>query len=84
MFFGLVHRFFSLIPLSHDLEEAVMFQDINSIPSVVPVELDSHAKPCDLFYPYPNQMSFNIGHWYWNSGIQKSQESFKELLDIVG
>ncbi|KAG2345692.1 hypothetical protein BDR05DRAFT_974997 [Suillus weaverae] len=60
-----------------------MFQDINSIPSVAPAELDSHAKPHNSFYPYPNEASVNLGHWYWNGSVQKSQESFKELLDIV-
>ena len=24
-----------------------------------------------------------LGDWYWNQGAQKSQDSFKELLDIV-
>ena len=28
--------------------------------------------------------SFLLGDWYWNGGIQKSQESFKELIKIVG
>ncbi|KAG1804828.1 uncharacterized protein HD556DRAFT_1436995 [Suillus plorans] len=70
--FGLVRQFFSSIPPSHDLEEAVTFQDINSIPSVVPVELDSHAKPRDSFYPYPNQMSAidfdpdDVRHTHWD------------------
>jgi len=25
-----------------------------------------------------------LGDWYWNDGVQKSQESFKRLLEIVG
>jgi hypothetical protein len=36
------------------------------------------------FYPYPNAYSFRLGDWYWNHGVQKSRESFRELLDIVG
>jgi hypothetical protein len=36
------------------------------------------------FYPYPNRNSFLIGEWYWNGSIQKSQESFNELLKIIG
>ena len=36
-----------------------------------------------LFGPYPNESSFLLGDWYWNHGAQKSQKSFKELLDIV-
>lgn len=40
--------------------------------------------PENPYYPYPNQNSFRLGEWYWNHGVQKSKESFKELLDIVG
>jgi Plavaka transposase len=36
------------------------------------------------FLPYPNESSFRLGHWYWNHGIQKSRQSFRELLDVVG
>ena len=36
------------------------------------------------FYPYPNKSSFLLGDWYWNGGIQKSKESFKNLIKIVG
>jgi hypothetical protein len=25
-----------------------------------------------------------LGDWYWNQGVQKSQEGFKKLIDIVG
>jgi hypothetical protein len=36
------------------------------------------------FRPYPNEASFRLGDWYWNGGVQKSQESFQQLLKIVG
>jgi hypothetical protein len=36
------------------------------------------------FAPYPNENSFLLGDWYWNHGIQKSEESFRSLLRIVG
>jgi hypothetical protein len=35
------------------------------------------------FYPYPNESSFRLGDWFWNHGIQKSQQSFKELVNII-
>ncbi|KAG1779652.1 hypothetical protein EV702DRAFT_1043572 [Suillus placidus] len=83
--FGLVRQFFSSTPPSHDPEEVVMLQDISSIPANTPVELDTAAEPHDVSYhPYPNQSSFELGHWYWNGGVQKSQQSFKELINIVG
>jgi hypothetical protein len=36
------------------------------------------------FYPFPNESSFQLGEWYWNHGVQKSRESFSQLLNIVG
>lgn len=36
------------------------------------------------FHPYPNESSFRLGDWYWNNGAQKSQESFRELLNVIG
>lgn len=44
--------------------------------------LESHARPS--FHPYPNKNSFLLGDWFWCDGVQKSHESFKKLLDIVG
>jgi hypothetical protein len=36
------------------------------------------------FYPYPNRSAFELGCWHWNSGTQKSQASFRELINIIG
>ena len=36
------------------------------------------------FYPYLNENSMQLGDWYWNQGAQKSKESFRELLGIIG
>ncbi|KAG1760610.1 hypothetical protein EV702DRAFT_1201552 [Suillus placidus] len=83
--FGLVCQFFSSTPPSHDLEEVVTLQDISSIPANTSAELDIPTEPHDISYhPYPNRSSFELGHWYWNGGVQKLQQSFKELIDIVG
>lgn len=81
--FGLVRQFFSSVPPTHDPEEAATLEDISSIPTVSPADLDSVAEPQGPFHPYPNQSSFKLGNWYWNGGV-KSQQSFKDLLDIVG
>ena len=37
-----------------------------------------------MLHPYPNQNAYLLGEWYWNRGLQKSQTSFKQLVDIVG
>ncbi|KAG1842190.1 hypothetical protein DFJ58DRAFT_732177 [Suillus subalutaceus] len=82
--FRLIRQFFSSTPPSHDLEEAVTLQDISYVPAVTSAELDALADTHDvLFHPYPNRSSFELGHWYWNGGVQKSHQSFKELIDIV-
>ncbi|KIK46533.1 hypothetical protein CY34DRAFT_62856, partial [Suillus luteus UH-Slu-Lm8-n1] len=81
--FGLVRQFFTSTPPSHDPEEVVTLLDISSVPVASPAEIP--AKLSDMsFHPYPNRSSFELGHWYWNGGVQKSQQSFKELVDIVG
>ena len=36
------------------------------------------------YRPYPNRNSFCLGEWYWNQGVQKSKESFRKRLEIVG
>lgn len=37
----------------------------------------------NMFHPYPNEASLQLGDWYWNRGDLKSKESFKQLLDII-
>ena len=46
--------------------------------------LEIVANGGDPFYPYPNETSLLLGDWYWNQGHQKSQVSFRMLLDIIG
>ncbi|KAG0701859.1 hypothetical protein DFH29DRAFT_999850 [Suillus ampliporus] len=36
------------------------------------------------YHPYPNRSSFQLGNWYWNQGIQKSQSDYAKLLGILG
>jgi hypothetical protein len=50
------------------------------------LDTSSHAiqhAGANPFYPYPNKSSFLLGEWYWNGGLQKSQKSFRELLQII-
>ena len=62
----------------HDPEENITPNDLSDIAIAAPA-----SKTCQPFYPYPNRSSFLIGNWFWNGGVQKSQESFKDLLDII-
>ena len=85
--FGLSREFYGSELPTHD-SEAYTLQELCNIQS------DSHSTCSPAthpnpppngqpFYPYPNQDEFNLGDWYWNHGVQKSQESFKCLLEIV-
>jgi Plavaka transposase len=47
------------------------------------VQPDTSHRSDSVFFPYPNKNSFRLGEWFWNGG-EKSQDSFRELLDIVG
>ena len=78
--FGLFRKYFSEHPPSHDPEEYTTPDDLNDKSD--PVSL-SGLSPKDL-YPFPNRSAFRLGDWYWNGGTQKSQTSFKDLLNIVG
>ncbi|KAG0692082.1 hypothetical protein DFH29DRAFT_1009432 [Suillus ampliporus] len=83
--FGSVRQFFSSTPLSHDPEEAITLRDISYIPAATPAEPHILSEPHDRpFCPYRNRSSFELGDWYWNSGAQKSHQSFKELIGIIG
>lgn len=82
--FGLIRQYFSKQLPSTDPDADLTLADLSLIP---PSSFDGAVdEPCNAanFYPYPNKSSFRLGHWYWNGGVQKSQESFKELVDIVG
>lgn len=84
--FGLIRQYFSSKPPSHDPEQYMTIADLSFIPGISPVLETSKEPPCDvrLYHPYPNQSSFQLGDWYWNQGVQKSQGDYKKLLGIVG
>ncbi|KAG2359941.1 hypothetical protein BDR07DRAFT_1487592 [Suillus spraguei] len=85
--FGLVCQFFSSTPPSHDPEEAVTLWDISDIPSSRQEQplsnMETTMHKTSPYYPYPNRSSLELGHWYWNGGVQKSQQSFNDLLTII-
>ena len=39
---------------------------------------------CFGAWPYLNESSMHLWEWYWNQGVNKSKESFKQLLNIIG
>ena len=76
--FGLSRRYTTVEVPEHDPKENVTLADLSDISAAAPKS--QIPKP---FYPYPNQSSFLLGDWFRNGGIQKSQESFKDLLTII-
>jgi hypothetical protein len=55
------------------------------LPSANNVGILSSSDECsNTFAPFPNENSFRLGNWYWNNGFQKSQDDFKNLLNIIG
>jgi len=81
--FGLFRRYCSDQPPSHDPEENVELSDLFDHPTITGSTSQS-LNNANKFYPFPNESSFLLSEWYWNDGVQKSQESFNKLLDIVG
>ncbi|RDB27823.1 hypothetical protein Hypma_002119 [Hypsizygus marmoreus] len=63
---------------SHDPEQELSTEELSDISKEQPSSAGSES-----YGPYPNQSSFSLGAWYWNTGVQKSKENFKELVDIV-
>ena len=82
--FGLFRRYWAENLPSHDLESEVTASMLSNIVDPGSADLDGAKVSKSSFRPYPNENSFLLGEWYWNSGTQKSQQSFKGLLNIVG
>jgi hypothetical protein len=84
-----VRQYFSSAPPSHDPEEYVTLADLSFIPGSRMVSEEERDAPVTIasdsqYYPYPNHSSFQLGDWYWNQGVQKSQEDYTHLLKIIG
>ena len=85
--FGLWWRYFRSdgCPLSNDPDDLLTLADLHDGPdvqTVTPPVQNTDATP--NYYPFPNCNSFHLGSWYWDDNAQKSQKSFKALLDIIG
>ena len=82
--FGIFRRYYTLEFPSHDPEREINLAMLSNIPTSSTRKDPLVTSKASDFYPYPNENSFLLGDWYWNHGNQKSQESFKRLLNIVG
>src|ERR1700722_11964561 len=75
--FGLSHRYFASQFPTHNPEQWASLIDLCHNPIVDDATSNNQCKSTtqfsnSMFYPYPNETSFHLGHWYWNGGVQKS------------
>lgn len=77
--FGLFRRYEASTLPTNDPEENVSLNELSDIPT----KSSTSESPLTSFYPYSNRSSFLLSDWYWNGGVQKSQSSFKDLVDII-
>jgi hypothetical protein len=85
--FGLLRQYLSERAPSHDPAENITLQDLTDEQSNIVEEAEMSSPPnidSNSFFPYPNESSFCLGDWYWNGGVQKSKESFRQLLKVMG
>jgi hypothetical protein len=75
--FGLFQQYHATRFPDHDPNENIMHDDL------MDTFLDT-LYPADAYHPYPNQSSFLLGEWYWNSRLKKTQSGFQDLIKIVG
>jgi len=77
--FGLFRQYKAVSFPSHDPELEGEVTDLSDVLSDH-YEQDSRAS---AYLPYPNENAFLLGEWFWDDCVQKSQESFKKLVNIV-
>lgn len=86
--FGLVRQYFSPEVPVHDPEQFIAIADLSFIPGNPQVDDEEHAPLAasgdSQYHPYPNCSSFELGDWYWNQGVQKSQADYMKLMKIIG
>lgn len=82
--FGLSRKYVSQQCPSHDPEEHVILSDLVDEDQVTGGSFSEMSTGPVDFHPYPNKSSFLLGDWFWCDGVQKSHESFQNLLNIVG
>ena len=83
--FGLRRKYYGMGHPLHDPEDHITLQGLYETGTdTAPLVHQPHTPSDEPFYPYPNRNSFSLGDWYWNQGVQKSQEGFRKLIDIIG
>ncbi|KAF5332762.1 hypothetical protein D9611_005092 [Ephemerocybe angulata] len=112
--FGLMKRYLSAIPPTHDPDKELKSVDFydspnhqeqtsSSVQNTTAQGVDAPLRTSeggagrgeggaegrpeptldDLFAPFPNVSSFELGEWFYNQGHQKSLKDFKSLISII-
>ena len=80
--FGLFRQYHATVFPSHDPDEHVFPEEIaDLVDEPTPTKPDQDEDTA--YAPYLNRSSFSLGEWYWCHGVQKSKESFRELVNII-
>lgn len=77
--FGLFREYFSTAFPAHDPEAEIQIEDLSEVSQYNEIDTVSTS----FFEPYPNKSAFLLGEWYWNGGVQKTQDGFQQLINIV-
>ena len=77
--FGLFRQYKAENFPSHDPESEVESTDLSDVLS----DCRGDDPAVSAYFPYPNENAFLLGEWFWDDCIQKSQESFKKLIDVI-
>jgi hypothetical protein len=67
----------------HNPEETIDLSNLSNLSTGENGPSQPHNNKTN-FHPFPNKNLFLLKGWYWNDGVQKSQDSFNTLLSIVG
>lgn len=90
--FGLykIFRNYSLSDMPHDPDSSVLPEDLREH-DPLPIEESSARSLSNAprahrsdFHPFPNVSSYRLGEWYWSDDGGKSQQSFRDLVTIIG
>ena len=84
--FGLFRVYDTNAPPLHDPEDPYLVENMSSPPVALEFSCAEHSNQHsnNPYFPYPNGSAMRLGDWYWNQGAQKTRESFRQLLDIIG
>jgi hypothetical protein len=74
----------------HDPDNSILPEDLREQSQSPVEEAATHGASKSIpplrseFYPFPNLSSYRLSSWFWSDDGEKSQCSFRDLIDVVG